>query len=204
MTHINNEQLLTKSNNKLKVWAYVMTQYNLTGLRKFGARGVMAAMDKLTQLHVMDTWAVMDPSKLTQEANMKALLSLLFLKEKQTRKVKGRVCINRAPQWAYISKEEAALLTVSTESTFIMAALTASKKRKVRCYDKPSTFMNTDMDEDVLMVLKGVLANMMVQIAPQVYRKNVTVDRKKTPVLYVKLQKAFYGLMRASLLFYRK
>ena len=39
-------------------------------------------------------------------------------------------------------------------------------------------------------------------------RKNIlthiTVDKKGTPVLYVKLQKALYGLMRASLLFYRK
>ncbi len=60
------------------------------------------------------------------------------------------------------------------------------------------------MDEDVLMVLRGELADMMVQIAPQIYRKYVTVDRKGTPILYVKLQKALYGLMRASLLFYRK
>ncbi len=45
---------------------------------------------------------------------------------------------------------------------------------------------------------------MMVQIAPQIYRKYVTVDRKGTPILYVKLQKALYGLMWASLLFYRK
>jgi hypothetical protein len=54
------------------------------------------------------------------------------------------------------------------------------------------------------MVLKGDLADMMIQIAPQVYRKYMMVDRKSTPILYVKLQKALYGLMRASLLFYRK
>jgi hypothetical protein len=54
------------------------------------------------------------------------------------------------------------------------------------------------------MVLKGELADSMTQIAPEVYRKYVTVDRKGTPILYVKLQKAPYGLMRASLLFYRK
>ena len=44
---------------------------------------------------------------------------------------------------------------------------------------------------------------MMIQIAPQVCRKYVTVDRKEMLILYVKLQKALYGLMRASLLFYR-
>jgi hypothetical protein len=32
----------------------------------------------------------------------------------------------------------------------------------------------------------------------------ITVDRKGTPVLYIKLQKALYGLMKASLLFFRR
>ncbi len=53
----------------------------------------------------------------------------------------------------------------------------------MRCYDVPSAFVNTDVDEDVLMVLKGELADMMVQIAPQVYRKFVMVDRKGIPIL---------------------
>ncbi len=92
------------------------------------------------------------------------------------------------PQRAYIPKEEAALPTVSTESTFITAMIAASKRWKVRCYDVPSAFINTDIDEDVLMVLKGKLAKMMTKIAPQVYRKYVTADRKGTPILYMKLQ----------------
>jgi hypothetical protein len=135
---------------------------------------------------------------------MRALSLLLFLKEKQTRKIKGHECINGAPQHEYIAKEEAALPMVSTESTFITAAIAAKEKRKVQCYDIPSTFVNTDVDEDVLMVLRGELADMMVQIAPQIYRKYITVDRKGMPILYVKLQKVLYGLMQASLLFYRK
>ncbi len=68
----------------------------------------------------------------------------------------------------------------------------------------PSTFVNTNIDEEVIMVLKGELAEMMIQIAPEVYRKYVSVDREGTKILYVKLQKALYGLMRASLLFYPK
>ncbi len=44
----------------------------------------------------------------------------------------------------------------------------------------------------------------MIQIAPEVYRKYVSIDKKGTKILYVKLQKALYGLMRASLLFYQK
>jgi hypothetical protein len=159
----------------------------------------------MTQLlHIMDTWATMDLSKLTREDRMKALLLLLFLKEKRTGKIKGRACINGAPQRASISKEEAALPTISTELTLITAAIAANEKRCVRCYDIPSRFVNTDMDEDVLMVLKGELAEMMIQITPQVCQKYVTLDKKGTKVLCLKLQKALYGLMRASLLFYRK
>jgi hypothetical protein len=60
------------------------------------------------------------------------------------------------------------------------------------------------VDKDVLMVLKGDLTEMMVQIAPVIYRKYVTLDKKGTKILYVKLQKALYGLMRASLPFYHK
>ncbi len=60
-----------------------------------------------------------------------------------------------APQRVYIPKKEAALPTISTESTFITAVIAASKIRKVRCYDIPSAFVNTDVDEDVLMVLTG-------------------------------------------------
>jgi hypothetical protein len=106
----------------------------------------------------MDTWTALDPSKLTREDRMKALSSLLFLKEKRTGKVNGRACNNGAPQRAYISKEEAALPTMSTESNFITAMVAANKKRQVRCYDIPSAFINMDLDKDVLMVLKGKLA----------------------------------------------
>jgi hypothetical protein len=76
-----------------------MTQYNLKpGLQKFKARGEAAAITKMKQLHIMDTWMAMDPSKLTQEDRMKALSLLLFLKEKGTGKIKGRACINWVPQ----------------------------------------------------------------------------------------------------------
>jgi hypothetical protein len=36
------------------------------------------------------------------------------------------------------------------------------------------------------------------------YRKYITIDRKGKAILYVKMQKAIYGLLRSALLFYRK
>jgi hypothetical protein len=135
---------------------------------------------------------------------MQVLASLLFLKERRSRDIKGRACVNGAPQRAYIPKDEASSPTVSMESTFITASIAAKEQRKVQRYNVPSTFVNTDVDEEVIMVLKGELVEMMIQIAPKVYRKYMSVDKKGTKILYVKLQKALYGLMRANLLFYWK
>ena len=45
---------------------------------------------------------------------------------------------------------------------------------------------------------------MMVHIAPQIYLPYVKMDKKGMPILYVRLKKAMYGLLRSSLLFYRK
>ncbi len=75
--------MTTTSKDELKVWGYVMTQYNLKpGLCKFGSKGQTAAVKELTQLHVMDTWTPMYADRLSREQKMRALSSLLFLKEK--------------------------------------------------------------------------------------------------------------------------
>ena len=79
----------------------------------------------------------------------------MFLKEKRSGKVKGRACVNRAPQKAYICKEDASLPTVSNESVFITLVVAAHKKRFVRCYNVPGAFLHTESDENVLMVLRG-------------------------------------------------
>ncbi len=82
-------------------------------------------------------------------------------------------------------KKDVASPTISTESIFIIAVIAASENRKVRCFDIPSAFVNTKGDKYLLLVLKRALAEMMIQIALQVYHKYVTVNKKGTPILYV-------------------
>ena len=75
--------MCTTSEEELGMMAYILMQYNLKpGLRKFGTRGEKAALKKMTQLHIMDMWTPMDAGKLLWEQRMRALSSLLFLKEK--------------------------------------------------------------------------------------------------------------------------
>jgi hypothetical protein len=66
--HRADDAMITTSEDELKVWGYMMTQHNLKpGLRKLGKKEEMAAVNKLTQLHVMDTWRAMYADKLSQE-----------------------------------------------------------------------------------------------------------------------------------------
>ena len=44
----------------------------------------------------------------------------------------------------------------------------------------------------------------MVHITPQLYQPYVKMDKNGTPILYVRFKKALYGILRSSLLFYRK
>ena len=67
-THVNDPELVSSLEEEMMVWGYMMTQYNLkAGLRKFGDKGKTAAMEEMMQLHIMDTWKVMDPAKLSRE-----------------------------------------------------------------------------------------------------------------------------------------
>ena len=128
----------------------------------------------------------------------------MFFKEKRGGKLKSRHCVDGSSQREYISKEEAASPTVAIESVFTTATISAFEKRFDRTFDIPCTFVNTDSDENVLMVLKDDMAEIMVKIVPNIYRKHITTNSKGRPILYVWLQKMLYGLLHSALVFYRK
>jgi hypothetical protein len=57
-----------------------------------------------------------------------------------------------------------------------------------------------------IIKIRGVLVDILVQIAPDIYISYVTTDKKgmKCKQLMVQCQNALYGTMVASLLYYRK
>ena len=104
-------ELVTQLEDEMSVIKYLLTQYNLKArLRHFGEKGVAAAKGEPTQLHVMDTWVHKDPAILSRAKKMRALSSLMFLKEKRSGGKKGRACLNGAPQRTCIRKEDASSL----------------------------------------------------------------------------------------------
>jgi hypothetical protein len=175
------------------------------GIKKFKAKGEAGVTKELTQMHDMNVFRPIEVKSLTHDKIKKALSLLMFLKEKRDGSVKARMCADGRKQkdgtW---SKQETTLPTVATELVFITAVIDAHEGHNVACFDIPGAFLHADINKDITMVLKGRLAELMVQVAPNLYRKYITVDRKGTAILYVKMQKALYGLLRSALLFYKK
>ncbi len=62
--------------------------------------------------------------------------------------------------------------------------------------DLPGAFLHTLTDKKVIMILKGVLCELMCKVAPKIYRKYVTKDKRDTPILDMELYKSLYGLLQ--------
>jgi hypothetical protein len=73
----------------------------------------------------------------------------------------------------------------------------------VATVDIPGAFMQADMEDIVHMKLEGKMAELLVRMDPQLYRKHIQLERGKQ-VLYVELKKALYGTLKAALLFWKR
>jgi hypothetical protein len=81
------------------------------------------------------------------------------------------MCADGRKQRGDWTKQETTLPTVSTEAVFIAAVIDAHEERDVACFDILGAFLHPDSDEDITMILKGRLAELMVKVAPNLYRK---------------------------------
>jgi len=183
---------------------YIMTTLSVkAGMKKWGDKAEHAVSKEFSQLHYKDTFEPVKGSSLTPEEKKKALESLTFLKEKRSGDIKGRTCVNGSKQRTIYQKEDAASPTVSVESVLLSCVIDAKEKRNVVTADIPGAYLNADMDETVHMVLRGKLAELMVETAPDVYGPYLETDEKGNKVLYVKLLKALYGHIRSAILWWK-
>jgi hypothetical protein len=174
------------------------------GIKKFQEWGEAGVMKELMQMHNMDVFCPVMRNNLTWDKRKKALASLMFLKEKRDQLVKAQMCADGRGQQGDWSKQNTTSPTISTKSVFITAVINVHEGQDIACFNILGAFLHVDLDKDIIMILKGWLAELMVQLAPNLYRKYISVDRKGKAILYMKMQKAIYGLLRSALLFYRK
>ena len=101
-------------------------QYTMKkGIKKFGEAGKIAATKEADQLYKRETFRPILVKDLSPSEKRKAQESFMFLTEKRDGSVKGRLVYNGAGTRSYITKEDSASPTVSTESLFITSAIDA-------------------------------------------------------------------------------
>ena len=117
------------------------------------------------------------------------------------------MCANGSKQHDDFAKGEATLPTGTTDgvNNFITSAIHAHKERGVAVIDLLGVFLlHAEMDNVVHMVMRGRLAELMVETALELYRKYITYGKNGDTILYVTLQKALYGCLKSALLFYTR
>jgi len=198
--HLSKAKPIPKVDREEFALRVALVHYSMNaGIKKFKEKGEARVTKELTQLHDMNVFCPIEVEPLTYDDKKKALSLLMFLKKKRGSLVKVHMYADGRKQkdgtW---SKQDTTSPTVATESVFITAVIDLHEGCDVACFDIPGSFLHADVDEDITMVLKGRLAELMVQVAPNLYRKYITADRN------VKMQPALYGLLRSALLFYNK
>ncbi len=100
-------------------------------------------------------------------------------------------------------KEDASSPTMSLEAVLLTCLVDANKNRDVAIVDIPNSFVQTVVEDEkdkALIRIRGPLFDILVSIAPNVYRLYVTVGKKGKKQLLVQCLTALYGTMVALLL----
>ena len=145
----------------------LVQQYNLKkglDLELFRDRTKVATTKELQQIHDFGTCIPQDAKLLSREEWLRALSALMLIVEKRNGNIKARKCAVGSKQQTFSGyvKSEWASPTVSTDSSIITSAIETHKGSYVAVIDLPNAFLNTDNNEQTLMILKGKLAELMV------------------------------------------
>jgi hypothetical protein len=175
---------------------YTMQQYGLEkGICEWGNRGKDAAFKEVEQLHMHSTFKPVKEAHLMDEERAKAIGSLIFLKEKNDGTIKGRACADGRKQCSDPMQTGARSPMVSLESVLLTAVVDACEEHDVVIVDIPNTFVQTDMDgKKVIIKLRGSLADLLVQVALELYSPYVVMENGMV-VLCIELLKALYGCL---------
>jgi hypothetical protein len=172
------------------------------GLKVFAEQGAGALMKELRQVVVMDVMSGCHARELTREQKKRALRYLMFLKQKRCGLIKGRGCVDGRPQRLWKNKQDTTSPTVMIESLFLSCVMDAYEKRDVATIDIPSAFMQAFIDELVHIKFDDEIIDLLCEVDPSL-KQYVTYENGKR-VLYTRLNKALYGTVQASRLFWER
>ena len=83
------------------------------------------------------------------------------------------------------------------------ATIEVIENRDITVVDIPNVYIQTRIDDKVVMKLQSKLAEIIVLTAPGIYNKYVVVE-KNVPMFYVEVLHVLHKTLKAVLLFYKK
>ena len=76
---------------------------------------------------------------------------------------------------------------------------------EVETADIPGAFLQTNYDKgDIHIKLEGVMVTLLKEIDPEYYKDFIFIDKRGRECMYEEANKAIYGTLEASLLFWAK
>ena len=192
----------------LNSFAFLQSYSLKAGLKKFGQKGYDSAMKEIGQLHGRGAVKPVHLRDLTDIEGARALEAVTRMLEKKSGECKTRVCADGSVQKDWMSKEDITSPTAHTDSIFLTAVADAFEDRYVVTSDLPNAFIQAHIKPPkggprVTMVLRGLLAEMMVKLAPEVYSKYLFYEKGKA-VLYLIVTRAIYGMVESPMLWFQK
>ena len=188
------------------VMQHIFTQLSLKcGLKEWKEKGQDAITKELKQLHYHNTFEPVDPLMLSKTEWECVIKSHLFLKLKCNATVKGQIVAGGDKQCSYIPKKEAVSPMASLELVLLTAVIDAHEGWDVTIADMLNAFVQTKLEHDndnAIVCLQGPLAQMLHDLAPDVYGPFLWKDKASQPILFFCLLMTLYGIMKAVLLYY--
>jgi hypothetical protein len=186
---------------------FIQTYSLNKGIKKFGQKGKDAAIKEMKQqLHNRTVFEGIKIKDMTPLERKRAMESLLFLVEKRDGKIKARTCANGSTQREYIDRKDATSPTAATEAILITGLINAKQQQDIMTNDVPNAFVQTPIPQDgdkIIMKIRGQLVDLLLEIAPEAYKPYIVYENNKM-VLYVRMLRALYGMLVASILYYKK
>ncbi len=163
----------------------------------------------MKQLHWHNLYKPRHWHILTKKQKEQILESHIFVEEKRDGTIKAWKVIGGNKQRDYITKEDVSSPMVTAEAVMLTCVIDAQDERDVAVVDIPNAFVQTVVSEEdaehrVVVRIRGPLVDILVSIAPGVYRPYVSTTKTGQKVLIVECLNTVYGTMVAALLYYKK
>ncbi|CAJ1934800.1 unnamed protein product [Cylindrotheca closterium] len=182
--------------------SFIQQYYLNKGLKLFKEEGNKAVMKELDQLIQRECWEPVHVENMTDLEKRRAQDAMMLLAEKNTGEIKGRCVYKGDGTREWLSREDTSSPIAALEAILITCVIDAYEGRDMMSLDIPNAFIQTQMPMMMMMKITGLLVDMMIRLEPR-YRDYVVIENGKR-VIYVRVLRAIYGMLEASMLWYKK